>query len=197
MGRVLLVPQLTGNATNGYKSMTVNGIRRCRSCGQDKRIEQFVHRKYPNGKFYPRYCRPCHVKKASEYRASHPDQRKMWSKSPRGNSRKRAAERAWRLANPDAHKEIHRKAWLKRKYGISEQDYWLMAARQSGRCAICEKECAKMDVDHDHATGAIRQLLCGPCNRGLGCFADNTLSLASAIGYLHRHSGQVFSEVSE
>ncbi len=47
----------------------------------------------------------------------------------------------------------------------------LLAIFQKGRCAICAKN-LKRDlrpaVDHDHATGEIRGLLCLRCNQTLG-----------------------------
>lgn len=74
------------------------------------------------------------------------------------------------------------------------RDYRTLFMRQGGKCAICkvappggvfrENEKATLCVDHDHATGEVRGLLCGQCNTGLGMFRDNPANLQRAIEYL-------------
>ena len=61
-----------------------------------------------------------------------------------------------------------------------------MREAQGDRCAICRGEWtgAGPQVDHAHATGTIRALLCVRCNVGLGCFKDDIKRLSSAIAYL-------------
>lgn len=43
-----------------------------------------------------------------------------------------------------------------------------MYERQDGRCAVCKKSFPRLDVDHDHATGLVRGLLCRRCNLAVG-----------------------------
>lgn len=46
---------------------------------------------------------------------------------------------------------------------------------------------AKLVVDHCHASGKIRGLLCDLCNRGIGHFNDSVELLYKAIKYLELH----------
>lgn len=77
---------------------------------------------------------------------------------------------------------------LERKYGITKDDYDRMFREQGGKCAICDKpqsECRRaLAVDHCHASGKVRGLLCDECNRALGYFYDDTNRIAKAIEYL-------------
>lgn len=55
---------------------------------------------------------------------------------------------------------------------------------QNSKCAICYREMILPHIDHDHATGQVRALLCGTCNTGLGQFGESTERLFRAISYL-------------
>jgi hypothetical protein len=72
---------------------------------------------------------------------------------------------------------------LKRRYGITAEDRRAMQEAQGGVCLICRTQPAA-HVDHDHATGAIRGMLCFNCNGGLGQFKDNVALLEQAVRYL-------------
>ena len=86
-------------------------------------------------------------------------------------------------------KENYRNSTYKRKYGISLDEYEKLLTEQHGLCAICSGECPSkrsLAVDHDHATGKVRGLLCANCNRGLGMFKDKIQALEKAITYLEK-----------
>ena len=87
---------------------------------------------------------------------------------------------------------------IRRKYGLSDQEYAAMNDAQGGKCAICGKAETKIHhasgtlynlaVDHDHNTKAVRALLCCGCNVGLGYFNDDATALTAAVAYLAHHS---------
>lgn len=79
---------------------------------------------------------------------------------------------------------------LMRRYGVSAVDVDHMIEQQQGLCPVCERDLgSKPHVDHDHATGAVRQVLCFTCNGGLGLFADDPARLRSAAAYVETHRG--------
>lgn len=83
--------------------------------------------------------------------------------------------------------ERSRDTFRERLYGLSRDDYTVLLERQGGRCALCrEPETGELALaaDHDHATGAIRGLLCSRYNNGLGSFRDDPELLRSAVAYL-------------
>ena len=52
------------------------------------------------------------------------------------------------------------------------------------KCQLCNKETEQLVLDHCHETNKFRGWLCQNCNKGLGCFFDNTSYLNKAISYL-------------
>jgi hypothetical protein len=97
----------------------------------------------------------------------------------------------------------HRRDNLK-KYGLTEETLRAKIASQGGRCPIClgalceEGQRSKAPrVDHCHATGLVRDVLCFKCNIGLGSYDDRPEILRRAADYLerHRHASSTTSAV--
>lgn len=103
----------------------------------------------------------------------------------------RAKAEAWRLANPERYDALVRRSWLKTRYGITPEDYLAMLVAQGGCCAICRtatpgRGAKHFSVDHDHATGEVRGLLCFKCNAALGLLGDNADTARGLIAYLEQ-----------
>lgn len=79
--------------------------------------------------------------------------------------------------------------YLRRYFNITIERYNEMLESQDFKCAICKCSEDRFDrgfaVDHNHITGEIRGLLCGPCNTSLGVFqADSGIEiLQRALDY--------------
>lgn len=81
---------------------------------------------------------------------------------------------------------------LKRKYGMTSEEYEAMSAEQGHVCAICGEpetlvrkgQAERLSVDHCHTTGEVRGLLCAHCNHGIGKFKDSPELLRAALAYL-------------
>jgi hypothetical protein len=75
--------------------------------------------------------------------------------------------RAYAAANPNIH--------VLYQHGITPDDLHALYEAQGGHCAICgtaapERGQGCLHIDHDHATGERRGLICNACNRALPLF---------------------------
>ena len=80
---------------------------------------------------------------------------------------------------------------LKDKFGLTVSEVNSMLTKQGGRCAICgtDKFNGKgPQVDHDHNTGKVRDILCSKCNTALGLVGENVLTIKAMLEYVHRHN---------
>lgn len=93
-----------------------------------------------------------------------------------------------RVENP-AYLSKAKSAYLLNTYDMCSDKYQAMFEEQDGLCAICGDPLDKPRVDHNHATGEIRQLLCNCCNAGIGMFKESQTRLRKAIAYLTRWNG--------
>lgn len=144
----------------------------CTKCRERKPVEMFDrHSRRVGLNGYQAHCKACRI--------SH--------------------QRAKRAADPAA-AAAYIRAWnLRKKYGLSLQEFEQLMMRQDGCCAICHQpprlrrfvnrwktkaDIAVLIVDHDHRTGAVRGLLCNECNRALGLFHEDPALLHSALEYV-------------
>jgi len=99
-----------------------------------------------------------------------------------------------KLKNNSMYKAKEKASHYKRKYKMDLEQYNQMLKEQNGVCKICGKpeihlnnwtgKVRPLSVDHCHATGKVRGLLCHTCNLGLGNFKDNSELLRKGAKYL-------------
>lgn len=90
---------------------------------------------------------------------------------------------------------------LLRTYGISQAGYDALFAQQHGICAICSHpetrtvngNVVPLAVDHNHATSAVRQLLCHRCNTVIGAVGEDVTLLRAMGSYLEAHRVDLLS----
>jgi hypothetical protein len=159
-------------------------VKTCKSCGLTKPLADFYGN--PSGRDGTRpECKECtrtrrktwylenrerEIQRVSEWQREHPEMVRATLK---------------RFAAAGKRKVSNRKSHLKRKYGLTLEDFDAMLASQGGGCAICGRTDAD-NVDHDHVTGRVRGILCFNCNVAIGHVANDEDRLSAAISYLAR-----------
>ena len=172
------------------------------TCSKCNRVfpetSDYFHRDKYRRNGFSSQCRECRNKASSAWNKNNRNRRnKNWKKYYGENKNKRVekSKKEYRN-NPERAKDKR----LLRKYGISLRQYKRWELKQGGCCAICKKEGIhrnqfgkrkQLVVDHDHATGKVRGLLCSSCNLLLGQAKNDTMILQKAISYLreYRHEG--------
>ena len=109
------------------------------------------------------------------------------------DNRRRVNE--WQKKNPEKYSFQLWRSALKRKYNLTVEEYNKMFEEQNGVCAICfqpetlknKNTTYRLSVDHCHATGKVRALLCRDCNQILGRFNEDVSRFQRAIDYLQKH----------
>jgi hypothetical protein len=113
-------------------------------------------------------CKPCWSAYMNEYNRAY-----------RAREVYKTQQKRYRTQNSERHKFYK----VFKKYGITADDYSRMMDEQDGVCKICGQEessrhqnggVKKLAIDHCHATGKVRGLLCERCNQVLGRLRDDS-----------------------
>jgi hypothetical protein len=133
-------------------------------------------------------CRDCqNAKDRARYAQKDILSRRKEQKSVYDRERRERLRAEGKLKKPDP--ETQREQAMKRKYGITTKDYEVMVEAQNNECAICfapgeQERNGRLVIDHCHASGKVRGLLCNKCNLLLGHANDAIECLERAILYL-------------
>jgi hypothetical protein len=138
-------------------------LKKCSRCGKVQSVDSF-HRETRSLDGLHSWCKSC----ANERR------REAFAASEQVRERKRRNGRTWYASNRSAHCRMARNSTLKRKYGITVEEYEFFLSTQGGGCGLCGSPEPKgkgcFHIDHDHATGRVRGVLCHHCNTQLGAY---------------------------
>ena len=93
----------------------------------------------------------------------------------KNKKKRREYEADWRASNPKYGTNYNRFV----RYGVTVALYQQMLEDQGGRCCICGNysRTKQLSVDHNHATGQVRGLVCQRCNIGIS-FMEHPLRAA-------------------
>jgi hypothetical protein len=120
------------------------------------------------------------IKWKKEYKAKKESDPKL--KEKQAKYRENAKDKGWQRTH-----------YLKHRYGMTTKEYDAMFLSQGKACAICKSVNPRAKVgwhiDHDHATGKVRGILCRFCNIMLGNARDNAELMLLAVSYLKLHKG--------
>jgi hypothetical protein len=168
-------------------------MKKCTRCKKEKLFGEF-HKCRANKDGLTGWCKKCQSifdrAKYAKNKEKNREKARLWYKN--NKQRGKAISARWRKNNNKKYREVLRNTRYKSKYGITLDDYNAMYAKQNGLCYICGKpETVLLDgkvrwlaVDHNHATGEVRKLLCGKCNYVIGMAVDDTDILTKMIDYL-------------
>lgn len=152
--------------TCSYFGLFTSDPKRCTGCDEEKPLEAFKKTKSGKGG-YDNLCLSCR----------------------RAYRRARYHDTSTETARGDLSR------LLRSRYGITLQLYEQLFEQQQGLCAACGKpeprvhygKTMRLAVDHCHATGAIRGLLCSDCNRTLGLLNEDPERVEGLLRYLRKH----------
>jgi hypothetical protein len=161
----------------------------CSKCQIEKDISEF----------YPKMgrCKKCHNGWCIAWAKRNPYKNREISKKwyhakPENRQRSIDKARRWQKANRERDKLQQFRNSLLRNYNLPYEEYSRMVEDQNGKCAICLELPSRthLDVDHNHATGKIRQLLCSRCNTAIGLLKESQELFQKATEYLLKHNSQ-------
>lgn len=125
-------------------------------------------------------CARCSTQKPATAFQRRGDKLQSWCRDCSNAYRR---EKGYRGHKPPT--EQKRKWQIKTRYGLTPADVARMIAEQGGACAICTGPMERPCIDHCHATGKVRGILCHRCNVRLSAIDDLAYRTA-AIAYLER-----------
>jgi Autographiviridae endonuclease VII len=164
-------------------------MKKCSKCGELKPLSTY-YRAGGNARDGLRGdCIACNLAAKAERHRANPAPARERTRRWRAANAERAAANHQAFVASGGKRIADRKSYLKRKYGITIEQYDAMLEAQGGGCFICgrpPRDDISLHVDHDHSTGKVRGILCFCCNNALADFQEERLLLQKAADYLDR-----------
>jgi hypothetical protein len=153
--------------TSVAKSLLKQSKKYCPGCTEILDLSQFSTMKVRSG--IASHCRKCSKKLSKAINGTEEAKQKRHQKY-------------------ENNKERCKNNKLRRKFGITYEQYKRLLLKQNNGCAICgrtpEENGKCLAVDHCHKTNEIRSLLCSSCNLCIGFIEKNNIPINKIINYL-------------
>ena len=149
-------------------------MKTCKKCNISKALSEFNKQKDTYDGLRS-WCKDCFNLNSLEWRQENPEQSKQ-------------NVREWHDENVDY--DYRRTFSLKKRYGITQEDFERLHNQQNGLCALCSKPFKKIArVEHCHTTGKVRGLVCDGCNLNIAYyekFEKNPELIEKIVKYLEK-----------
>lgn len=134
-------------------------------------------------------------------------QKKYYQKDPNGPEKRlksyRKRQQSWSVERFALERKKNYIRWIKKRYGISFDEFNNLFLKQSNKCPICDNILKTENIvgrgyngthiDHCHKTGKIRGLLCSKCNKMIGLAQESIFILENAILYIKENIEQIIN----
>jgi Recombination endonuclease VII len=141
----------------------------CRICKKEKDESEFPKRSFREGGRMRHECKECTLDLHAKWRGKWP---------------------GWKI---EAARRAGRKYAARVEYGLSAAEFEdIETRRHKANCEICNVLASEtvrgiLYIDHDHATGKYRGLLCDDCNQAISRLKDSVQIVMNAAKYLERN----------
>ena len=121
------------------------------------------------------------------------DAKRYYERDPQAKNEYR---RRHRLENVEMYRARDRARWSPKRalygrlrpHGLTVADYEAMLAAQGNACGICRRPFEGIPaIDHHHASGVVRGLLCSNCNVGIGHLREDPALFRAAIAWVEKN----------
>jgi DNA-directed RNA polymerase subunit RPC12/RpoP len=151
-------------------------MKTCASCKISKPSEEYFKDKAKTTRLTS-YCKECSAKKRKTWRqlnTDHVNEQNRLRRRTSNSNKKAQLKFRWK------------KLGIELTHDILIEQFEL----QNYACAICKDEINLnyYHYDHDHSTNTLREILCPPCNKGIGHMSDDPYLLRQAAKYIEKHS---------
>lgn len=133
----------------------------CTMCGAVKPGSEF----YP---YRPTRCKACTIAQTGRYAKARSSQRRAYYVKYHASDKGRTRAAREKL----------------KKYGATACELTRMRIEQMDTCPLCLERLQTPFIDHCHATGRVRGLLCMKCNTGIGLLRDDPAVARRVVAYL-------------